>query len=499
MGELPLVVRIFQRFWLISPFKIAFTAFSCGFVPFALAVQMSSVGDVAYYMAKTPGAVCDAAAIAAKACITKQVGYLHALNWWPTQIILLPFGLFFAFESIQNSKAVLERMLANRMFADPSWTQPTADINPAIRRLWRTFLFVGLPLFLVIAGLFFSDWRCVVYQPIKLGVALGDVIGSKDLEALLPAGVIDQLRASGCLLRNAHENDWSVASSFGSVAGLAPLADGYDKPDRDFAFFFATYNYVMMAFWSAVLVAYFGFIMALAIMFYEINRNAFGFQLVPDLNSSDDRERRGFELIEPILRPCIYVTMLAFMMAFLMRIQNIYLRNREHETIYNLLFADIPATFGKISAFGLLGLWEHIKDVENLLSNLTKMLVDFGQYADPQSLLGAPAILLVLSLVTAVLSHILRGAASGAQSRLLSALHNRDLSERVSDYYRLSPSETERRASHMQNWPLSWPEFGYAVRLMLSGLFCYVFYRVAFIWMGYVAYRSIQGRLSERK
>lgn len=498
MKELPFALRVFSSFWLISPFKIAFIAFGCGFLPFVLAVQFSSIGDIAYYMPKIPGVVCDDAAVAAGQCIAKQVGYLHALNWWPTQLLLLPFGLFFAFESIQNTKSVLERMSANRMFAERDWSGPAADISPAVRYLWRTFFYVGTLLFVIIVAVFVNDWRCVVYWPIRLDVALGDVIGSK-LEQLVSKDALDQLRNSACYIRNAHENDWSVASAFGSVAGLAPVAEGYDKPGTAFVWFFSSYTYFMMGFWSAVLVAYFGFVMALAMLFYDINRDRFSFQLVPDLNSSDDRERRGFELIEPILRPCIYVTMMAFMMAFMMRIQNIYLRSREHETIYNLLFADIPATFGKISALGLVGAWEHIKDVQKLLSNVTAMLVDFGQYADPQSLLGAPAILLVLSLVTAVLSHILRGAASGSQSRILSAIHDRAAAEQVARYYHLSPGDAELRASRMQCWPLSWPQFGYAVRLMLSGLFCYVFYRIAFIWMGYVALRSIQGKFSERK
>lgn len=493
--ELPWILRAYRSFWSISPFKIAFAAFLCGFVSFATAVQLTTVGDIAYYMPVVPGTVCTAEAIASGRCIAKQVGYLHALNWWPTQLILLPFGVFFAFESIQSSKIVLERMASNGMLAANDWSKPVRDLGPVVKRLWRTFFLVGLALFAAIVALFVNDWRCVVHWPIRLNLALGDVIGSAAHEALVPKELMDQLRAAGCYMRNAHENDWSVASTFGRIAGLAPMPPGYEAPSPEMAQLFSTYNYVIMTFWSGILLAYFGFVLSLAIVFYDLNRGAFDFQLVLDLKSQDTRNRRGFELLEPVLRPCIYVTILAFMMAFLMRIQNIYLRNNKHETIYGLLFADIPDTFGKFSGLGLLSLWEWFKDI----SGMMQRFLDFGQFADPQSLLGAPAILLALSMLTAVLAHILRGAAFGAQARLSAALHDEATAARVAAYYGLDAATTAERVNDVETWPLSWPELGYALRLMLSGIFCYVFYRVAFVWIGYVFARAIQGKFAENK
>ena len=492
---MPWILRVYRSFWSISPFKIAFAAFMCGFVSFATAIQLTTVGDIAYYMPVVPGTVCNEEAIAAGRCIAKQVGYLHALNWWPTQLILLPFGVFFAFESIQSTKVLLERMASNGMFAANDWSKPVRDLSPVVKRLWRTFLLIGLVLFSAIAALFVNDWRCVVYWPTVLNVPFGNVIGAPALEALVPKEAMDQLRAAGCYMRNAHENDWSVSSSFGRIAGLAPLPPGYEAPSAQMAQIFATYNYVIMTVWSGILLAYFGFVLALAIVFYDLNRGGYPFQLVLDLKSSDERARRGFELLEPVLRPCIYVTILAFMMAFLMRIQNIYLRSNKYETIYGLLFADIPETFGKFSGLGLLSLWEWLKDI----SGMMQRFLDFGQFADPQSLLGAPAILLALSLLTAVLAHILRGAAIGSQARLVAALHDEVTAQKVAAYYGLEPRDTVERANKVETWPLSWPELGYALRLMLSGMFCFVFYRIAFVWIGYVFARAIQGKFAEKR
>ena len=105
MDKLPWIYRAYRRFWLISPFKIAFAAFFCGFVSFVAAVQVSTVGDIAYYMPVDPSTVCNEQSIAAGLCIAKQVGYLHAINWWPVQLILLPFGVFFAFEFNRKHKS----------------------------------------------------------------------------------------------------------------------------------------------------------------------------------------------------------------------------------------------------------------------------------------------------------------------------------------------------------------------------------------------------------
>ena len=493
MVKLPLLVGAFRSFWLINPFRIAILAFATGFIPFAVAVQYSSIGDIVYYMPKERSVVCDQGAIAAGQCIAKQVGYLHALNWWPTFLLLMPFGLFFAFESVQNTEAVLGRMLAGGMFAKRDWSGPIADLTPVLGRVWRTFFYIGLPVFLTIVAVMAKDWWCVVYWPLRLDVALGDVLGSSAREALVPAGLMEQLRGSGCAMANAHENDWSVSATFGSIPGLAPLAPGYDKPSLLFTQIFAAYNYALMAFWSGVLIAYFGYVLALTIVVYDLDHGRYDFQLVLDLNSADTRKRRGFELMEAVFRPCVLVTIFAFMMAFFMRIQNVFLRSTEYPTIYNLLFVDIPDTFGKFSGLGLIHLLELLWDLQKSLQKF----LDFGQFSDPQSLLGAPAILIVLGLVTAALGHILRTAAMGAQARVLAALAEKDRAHKIAAYYRLSERETATRAGDVEWWPLSWPELRYAVRLMISGIFCYVFYRVAFIWMGFVAYRSIQGRWRE--
>lgn len=492
-GSMPGYIRAFRRFWQISPFRIALVAFIAGVVPYFIALQFSSIGSIAYWMPVDGATICDQAAIAAKRCIAKEVGYAHALNWWPPLVLLFPFALFFAFDSVQNTQMVTRQMLADRMFAKTDWSGPVSDLTAITRKLWRTFFWIAVPLFLLICVVTAKDWWCVVHWPLMLETPLGDVVDTAR-EKLVPKGFFELLQASGCHDPGGQENDWSVSATFGRIDGLAPLAPRSVAPGWMLNYIFSAYNYVLLILWAGLLLAYFGFVLALAIIVYDINQGRHGFRLVLNLNSADTRNRQGFETLEAIFKPCVYVTILCFVMAFLMRIQNVYLRDTEFGTVYRFLFGDITAAMTKILDIDpsrLLG-W-----FGDLLVALKKFF-DFDQFSDPQSLLGAPAILVMLGLVTAALAHILRKAATDAQRRVISGLGSAQSAERVAAYYDLSVDEARERANTVETWPLSWPELNYAIRIMGLGLFCYVFYRVAFVWIGVVAFRSIQGRLSEK-
>lgn len=480
--------------WRINPFFVAMAAFASGFIPFAVALQFSGIGDVAYYMPKGPGVVCDAAAIDAGQCLIKQVGYLYAINWWAALMVLLPFAMFFAFASIQSTDAVFDRMLTDKMFATPDWSARVADIAPTLRKLWRMVFFIAVPLVLAIFAIAARDWYCVVYWPLKLGVPFGDVLGDGVREALVPRALLDQLQGAGCYMPKGHENDWSVSATFGDIPGLAPLAAGTSKPSVEFAMIFSAYNYILMAIWTGLLFAYFGYVLALTTVVYNINNGRYGYQLVLNLNSGDERKRRGFERLEDIFKPCIFTAMIAFILAFLMRMQNVFLRNTEYESIYALMFEDIKASIEKLFAFDpdRLTVW-----FSEVLQTMRKVL-DFGQFSDPQSLLGTPAIMIVLGLVAASLGYILRKAAEDAKDRVGNALSDLETAPKVTAYYRLSQVEAEKRAKDVEFWPLSWPEFNYAVRMMLMGVVCYVFYRIAFIWIGLAAMRIVQGGVRVR-
>lgn len=497
LGDVSLnrIVSAFERFWQISPFSVAIVAFVLGVIPFLVAVQFTAIGDVAYLMPTDAHTICTTATASNPKCLEKQVGYVHALNWSLVLLVLIPFAMFFAFASVQSTKEALEQMAASRMLVTKDWSQQVTDVKPIMDRLWRRFLLFGTGMFLIIVVLLARDWWCVVHLPLSFDVALGNVFGSAVREALVPEAVIKALRTTGCAA-SGHENDWSVAATFGSVPGLGDLAPGNMKPSLAVNYVFSAFAYATMALWSGLLFAYFGFVLALTVTIYELNAGRFGCQLVLDLNSSDKRKRFGFEYLEPVFGPCAYVATITFIMAFLMRIQNIYLRDREFSSIYSFMFEDIASALGGLTDIDLTSLLGKLGDFLTMM----KKIFAFNQFADPQSLLGAPAVLIILGVMAAALGFILRRAANDAQRRVLSALDQPGgKAEAAAQYFGLSVSEARARADSVETWPLSWPELRYAMRMFLMGIICYVFYRVAFIWIGVVAARVVYGGLGSKK
>ncbi len=489
------VLRAFHAFWHVDPFRAALIVFMLGLLPFIAATQFSTLGDIAYLMPTDGNTVCGPGGPTQVKCIVKQVGYVYAINWWPALMLLFPFTVFFSLVSIQSARSVFERLAASRMLVRPDWSSPVEDVGPILDRLWRNFLFLGVPLFLIVAAVMVRDWWCVVHLPLELEVALGGVQHSITRMELVPQLILEQFRSSGCSLTG-QENDWSIAASFGNVAGLAALAPDTVKPSLAFNYVFSAYNYALLSLLSGLLFAYFGFVLALTITIYELNQGRFGVQLVLDLNSSDPRKRFGFEYLEPIFAPCVFITVIAFVMGFLMRIQNVYLRDVEFGNVFDFVFLDISSALGRIPDFSIPDLTDWLF---NLIAKLKKYFA-FDQFSDPQSLLGTPAILIMLSIVSATLGYVLRSTADESQKRVLAALNaSAEQGRRVSSYFGLSIEEVRSRAASLQPWPLSWPDLRFAVRMLLVGVICYVFYRVAFVWIGIVAAQAIHGRWFGRR
>lgn len=488
------IVSAFERLWQINPFTVAILAFVLGVIPFVVAVHFTPIGDVTYLMPTDAQTICFKTSAANPKCLEKQVGYVHALNWSAVLLILFPFAMFFAFVSVQSTKEALEQMAAGGMLVAKDWSKPITDVKPIMDRLWGRFLLIGTAMFLIMVGLLARDWWCVVHLPLSLNTALGNVFGSAR-EALVPDNVMEALQLSKCS-PSGHENDWSVSATFGRIDGLGSQVPGSPKPSLVENYAFSAFAYATMALWSGLLFAYFGFVLALTITIYELNKGSFDYQLVLDLRSSDARKRFGFEHLEPVFGPCAYVATIAFIMAFLMRIQNIYLRDREFSSIYDFMFEDIASVLGNLTDISLTSLLGKLGDSLELM----KKIFAFNQFADPQSLLGAPAVLIILGIIAAALGFILRKAANDAQRRVLSALDRPGgAGQKAADHYGLSIAEARARAATVETWPLSWPELRYAMRMFLMGIVCYVFYRVAFIWIGVVTARSVYGGLSSKK
>lgn len=473
-------IQGFRAFWSLNPYLVASLASLLGIVPFLLVVQGDGPGSITYYMSKMPETVCDAQAKAAGQCLVKQVGYLYALNWWPALIALFPLAIFFAFESVQNTVAVTRRMIKEKMFAAPDWSNAAGSVNEVVDEVWKRFAIAGGVIVVLVFFLMYQDWKAVVDCPFTVRAPLGSVTDV----ALRDHGmqdVLDRLSAAGCATGDNQENDWSVSAVFDRGFGpraLAVIEKGYPW-SRLGNEIFSAYNYFIAAVWTAIVLAYYSFIVVLALAVLRLNRSDRAPVLVLNLKSDDPRKRRGFEDLEPILAPSIYVTIIAFAMAFMMRVQNVYLRDRTAEDIFRFLFGDVVDSVMQM----LKGDFE--RDV------IVKLL-NYNELSDPQSMMGAPAILIVFSLSGIVLAYVLRYAATAAQERTVRALEDEATTQKVADYYRLEPEDALKRARDIQTWPLSWPELRRGLTMLGLGIFCYIFYKFAIAWILVMAIQSLR-------
>lgn len=481
---MPRYLQLYRALWGLNPYLVASVVSLLGIIPFLLVVQGDGPGSITYYMSKAPEAVCDAPAYDAGKCFVKQVGYLYALNWWPALIALFPLALFFAFESVQNTVQVTRRMIKEKMLAAVDWSGAADNIDEVIVGVWKRFAIAGLIIFVLVFFLMYNDWSAVVDCPYKVNTPLGSVT-DRILRDRGMQDVLDQLTNAGCATGDNQENDWSVSAVFNRDFGpraLAVIEQGHPwaKLSNEI---FSAYNYFIAAIWTGGLLAYYSFIVVIALAVVRLNQGERGPVLVLNLKSEDPRKRRGFEDLEPILAPSIYVTIIAFMMAFMMRVQNVYLRDRSAGDIFQFLFGDVSDSVSQM----LKGEFKR---------EIIIKLLNYDELSDPQSLMGAPAILIVFSLSGVVLAYVLRYAAMSAQTRTLKALEDETTAKQVAAYYGLEPDEALKRARDIQTWPLSWPELRRGLAMLGLGVFCYIFYKFAIAWVLVVAIQSLRRYVS---
>jgi hypothetical protein len=484
IDDQPRLVRLARAIWSPEPFLVFAIAFGLGALPAIFALFASQLGDVVY-LAPHEGysGPCDAAAVEAGDCYRKQVGYAHALNWLPALGVLMPLALFFAFESVQNLQATFRRMRDDRMFIDESWEPEEGEatrraLAQVVRLLWTVFAVAALAVSGLVMLVMALDWACVVALPLARGEPLTSVAAD-----MLPS-------ACG---GGAQEIDWSIAAA---IPGSDRLMLETQSPNALRNGVFSAYVYLLMAIELCFILSYFAFIGAVALVVRRIRSGKLGVRLVPNFRSRDPRHRMGFEHFEPVFRPCVYVTILSFVMAFMLRIQNEYLRDRENESIWSFMFTDISKTIEAMFTIDTSDIVSFASSSASSLGNLRGVL-DVGAMADPNSQIVTPLVIVVFGLISIALGVVLRDAALDARRRVERLLDDREARPRIEAFYGEDAAALAKRLRHLEVWPLSWPRLRQSIGLIVAGVFCLFFYKLALAWVAVVGVRAVQGRFSE--
>lgn len=495
----PWLVRTVRGFWSVNPFLVLGVAMMLGILPLLTVLfAAGNIGDVAYYMATEKHAdgtpiACTDAAIAAGKCVVKQVGYAYAINWWPALSVLLPVALFFAFASVQNMQATFRKLRERRMFSDSQWRaegSPDVDreLKRVVRQIWTVFAGAAFVISVFVGLAIVFDWLCVVHLPLAEMVPLASV----------PNHPLEGFFAEVCSKKSAFENDWSIAATF-TADGPARLAPGYSAPGQTWSYIFSAYVYFLLLVETIIVLSYFAFVFALSLAIYNMQMRRSGVIIVPDLKSRDGKRRMGFENFEQVFAPCIYVVIASFVMAFCMRIQNEYLRDVQFENIYLFIIQDISRaadSFVEVLLPAILE-WEFAKMLDAVFAFGDTIIsaIDVGAFADPNSQAATPAVLIVFALVSVALGFVLRDSARHAKDYVVSALRDPARAEMAERFYGMSAREIADKVASIEVWPLSWPRLRQSIVLVIFGIVCFIFFRLALIWIGFVIERAVRGKL----
>lgn len=438
-------------------------------LPLLYASFVAPLGNVTYRLpvGEDPTIDCTDLAIAAGTCIEKQVGFAYAINWWPTLAILLPFALFFAFSSVQNMQRAFARMLDQGMFCDTAWTtdDPTGPsrlrsaVQTLVRRTWVIFLAAATVIATISVAGFATDWYCVVQSPLAHGKLLTEIEPAQ--------------RPALCQNTAGQEIDWSIAAIFPMDNAIQVPPDTL-VPTVSMNMVFSGYVYALALIGVTVVLAYFCFVFALAITVSQVRRGTLGLRLIPNVTSPDSLKRMGFETFEPVLQPCVVITVLSFIIVFLTRLQNEYLRSDSPGNIFAFMFEGVSDIVGPDGALRSI-----------------KGLFDVGQLADPNSQIGGPVMIIVFALVSVVLAFILRRTAQDAAADVRQALADDQTAPKVEALYGLDRATLDEKLSSIATWPLSWPRLRQMLMLAGFGIACFFFYKLAIVWIAVVLVRML--------
>jgi hypothetical protein len=268
-----------------------------------------------------------------------------------------------------------------------------------------------------------------------------------------------------------QERDWAVAALLGAPdsAHIDPTANAL------FALFvYAFYVGVAAGFVYSVYV----YLLGAAAFFYGLAHRGDGLRILPDLRGADisyDR-RAGLQIFEPLLQNALFVTLLSFLLLFLIHLQNVYLRVPA-PTIFAFAVPDLGGGRG-----GWLGFLEALAGAVTArggLANLDSALAyGFGSF--------------LFLIVLGILAITLRLAAQKSRARM--AEHLADETQPLPSWLQpVGRAKCQARLDAMSLWPARWPRLNQLVIATMVAALSLVFYKIglilALIGLAIVGYR----------
>lgn len=386
--------------------------------------------------------------------LMKQVGFIPSLNWSIVLVSLFPTAIYTALRSCRQLNKTILSLPNVRMLATKDW-QPAkpADAEMLLAQVWSAAAPVGIIFFLAGLCVGFWDYKAVVLDALLSGalpIAPGDADFVKEL-------------------------DWSIAALFGPISDDA-------VPSVTANLVFSSVAYLLLFVQLSLLLSFYGLLIGLSVVLSRLSDDALPVRLIPDVTSSD--RRRGFQRYSTFFLGVLSVSLIAYLCCYLMRVQNLFLRDRTYGRLDQMIFNDLSSILSD-----RVGLFD---DLPSFFSELSEALFQFsdaifmtGNLADTQAYLGIGLILILVFLIVLAFFSILRGTAEESRQLVHQEIELGDAKPRIEQFYGLSAPTVMARVEPdgMDEWPLKWPKLNAFIAYMALGLACFFFIRLALLWI----------------
>jgi len=370
--------------------------------------------------------------------VTKEVGFLSALSWSLGCLLIIPALIGFGLYTYKELPQLFEQLAKRRMVVDDYMQFVSAD---TIKQRWRgpARVVAILSAFVFVVSIGYSMWE--FYH----------VVGRHYLAGAFPPDV--------SFADAYQERDWSVAALLGT-----PEAERISRTANGIFALLVYFIYVGLT--SGFVYSVYVYLLGVASFVYALAYRGDGLRIVPDLRGPDagfDR-RAGLQLFEPLLQNALIVTLLSFLLLFLIHLQNVYLRVPA-PSIFAFALPDLGGGTG-----GLLGFVEALAGAVTAkggLANLNSALAyGFGSF--------------LFLIVLAMLAMTLRLAAQKSRARM---------AEILGDESRPLPAWLETigrekclaRLETMSLWPARWPRLNQLALASVVAALSLVFYKLGLI------------------
>jgi hypothetical protein len=394
----------------------------------------------------------------------KEVGYIPALSWSLTGVLLFPVAWALVILATQTLLDIRREMVAEGMLVTVQF-EPITEHHDGLQRLWRDVRrmvgwLIGIVTVLILV-FSMTDYLTVV-DTIYTDPAL-----AKEMNIVGPGAKV-------ALTHLSLERDWSIAAFLDRADQVPP------NPVLNRLFALAVYI-LYPGVGVGVMFSFFFVIVGIGMFFLPGAARRYELMVVPSLNSLDDR--RGFETFGRFFGIAVSVTGLCFVVCYLMFLQNVYMRV-EAKTLGEFI---MPRLGDGWQAFAR---GDVIAGLDAIVGYSFGKSITSGAI---QSVLAwfVSAFMAIVLLGIAYL--FLRSSALQGRDAVLEEIDTYGMS-RLRRLTELSGDEVRTRLTSMEAWPLRWPRLNQTMGWycgIMSGL---VFYMLGFLMsviaVGFVFYNT---------